>query len=800
MQQLSLEQKVRIISGADYWATCSESSVGLRSIVFSDGPIGVRGKAWDEEDRSACLPCPTALAATWDEEVVARVCEVLAAEARRKGVDVLLAPMLNMHRSPLAGRHFECFSEDPLLTGRIGAAYVRSLQSYGVGATPKHFVGNDSETGRRTLDVQVDERTLREVYLAPFELAVAAGAWVVMSAYNGLGGYTMSEHPLLSDPLKREWGFDGVVVSDWTAVRSTIAAAEGANDLAMPGPAEVWGVPLISAVRAGLVREGAIDDKVRRILRLAVRVGAVRGIAASSSTKFAPTNVALVLRDAAARSIVLVRNENSMLPLDRQVLRRIAVIGAHASEPQIQGGGSASVVPHYVVSPLEGIRAAAGAAIDISYSTGADFGEPLYPVPSELLRDPSCGEAGVEVKFIDPRGATISTEHHGGTELVWGGDPVPAASCIELRTQLRSRRDGLHQLGVIGRGIYRLEVNGKVIVDAALGFDADSVGSPACQSGAIELVAGKSVDVFLVHTVPPKAVAASLTVAIREPELPEGAEMDAAVTNARESDVAIVVVGTTPRLETEECDRRCLVLPGRQDELVRRVAEANPRTVVVVNSGAPVELGWRYDVAAVVLSWFPGQEFGNALADVLFGLREPGGRLPTTWPASQEDVPVLEVRPQDGVLAYKEGLHIGYRAWANAAASPAYPFGHGLGYTSWRYLEIDASQSVTTAEKTVVRVRVMNTGPRPGRHIVQVYLQKPDSGIERPALWLAGFAVHTAQPGEEVQVPVTLVARTFQHWSRETRRWENEFGDFRILAGSSSADLTVETHITVKPA
>ena len=371
--RLSAEQKVRLLTGADFWALYPEPDAGLRRVVTSDGPAGVRGETWDERDTSANVPSPTALAATWDCDRVAAIGRLLAAEARRKGVDVLLAPTVNLHRTPYGGRHFECFSEDPLLTARIGVAYVRGLQSQGVGATVKHFVCNDSETERMSVDVRIDERTLRELYLAPFEAIVReAGAWAVMASYNGVNGSTMTESPLLRSILHDEWGYDGLVMSDWTATRSTEAAARAALDLAMPGPAErfgPWGDALLAAVRAGQVDEALLDDKVLRILRLAARVGGLDGAVPVTP---APVDIPRELRAAAAASFVLARNERSLLPLDRagrdgSGLGRVALIGPNAEIARTLGGGSATVYPPYTVSPLDGLRAA---GLDVAFAPG----------------------------------------------------------------------------------------------------------------------------------------------------------------------------------------------------------------------------------------------------------------------------------------------------------------------------------------------------------------------------------------------------------------------------------------------
>jgi beta-glucosidase len=350
---LALERKVRLLTGADFWSLYPEPAAGLRRLVVSDGPAGVRGERWDERDTSANVPSPTALAASWDEARIECLGRLLAAEARRKGVDVLLAPTVNLHRTPYGGRHFECFSEDPLLSARIGAAYVRGVQAGGVGATVKHFVANDSETERFTLDARVEERTLRELYLAPFEVIVReARAWAVMAAYNSVNGTTMTEHPMLREVLQEEWGFDGVVMSDWYAARSTEPAANATLDLVMPGPTGPWGEKLVAAVRDGWVEEAAVDEKVLRLLRLAARVGALDGAetVAAHAEPWSDADVAAELRATAAAGFVLARNDGPLLPLERSTLRRVVVLGPNAAVARTLGGGSATVFPPYTLS------------------------------------------------------------------------------------------------------------------------------------------------------------------------------------------------------------------------------------------------------------------------------------------------------------------------------------------------------------------------------------------------------------------------------------------------------------------
>jgi beta-glucosidase len=814
LAKLSVGQKVRLLTGADFWALYPEPDAGLRRLVTSDGPAGVRGEVWDERDTSANVPSPTALAATWDCDRVAAIGALLASECRRKGVDMLLAPTVNLHRTPYGGRHFECFSEDPLLTARIGVGYVRGLQDAGVAATVKHFVGNDSETQRFTVDVRIDERTLRELYLAPFEAIVReAGAWAVMASYNGVNGATLTESPLLRDVLHGDWGFDGVVVSDWTATRSTVAAAQAALDLAMPGPATTfgpWGDKLAEAVADGRVDEALIDDKVLRILRLAARVGELDGTAAAPVRSLRPAEIAHDLRAAAAASFVLARNDG-LLPLPAPALGRVAVIGPNAELARTLGGGSATVWPPYTISPLDGLR---GAGLNVTYAPGA-LGHLRTPAARApwLLRPDRSGP-GSEVRYYTAAGELAGTEQRDGTAFRWLsgfgalGEAEPIAR-LRINCVIAATDAGTYQLGVSGIGRFRLTVDGTEVFNTTLqvteGADiAELLMAPPQHLAPVELTAGQSVSVELEHDVRSSPLQGFGTFAQLDLEPPHGTddeEIAAAEALAAASDIAVVVVGTTAEVESEGFDRTSLALPGRQDELVRRVAAANPRTVVVVNSGAPVLLPWADEVAAVLLTWFGGQEFGHALADVLLGDAEPGGRLPTSWPASEEGLP--STQPTDGVLTYTEGLFIGYRAYDRDGREPLFPFGHGAGYTSWSYesitVDCDPAGAIGPAGPgTAVCVEVRNTGARRGREVVQVYASRPDSKIERPAKWLVGFAAVEADPGETVNVGVLLPAQAFRHWS-ETG-WTIEAGTFTLVAGSSSAVLPLSGRVQLEGA
>ncbi|MFF1659060.1 glycoside hydrolase family 3 protein [Streptomyces sp. NPDC058255] len=790
--KLDLDAKARLLSGQDMWSLPALPEIGLKSLVMSDGPIGVRGVHWTADDPSTALPSPTALAATWDPELARRAGVLLAQEARRKHVHVLLAPTVNLHRSPLGGRHFEAYSEDPYLTGVIGTGYVRGVQSGGVGTTVKHFVANDAETDRFTVNNVVSERALRELYLAPFEAIVEnAHPWGIMTAYNSVNGTTMTEHRyLVNEILRAEWGFDGFNVSDWMAARSTKAAIEGGLDVAMPGPRTVYGAPLAAAVRAGEVEEAKVDEAVRNVLRLAARVGILEGAEPVVTEPPAPVDGEALAREIARRALVLVRNERRALPLKPGT---VALIGAAARDARVLGGGSATVFPARIVSPLDGLTAALPEG-SLTYAVGAD--------PNEEL---AVAGKGFELRAVcrDAHGEVIGSGSAPNGQIQWMGEDLPdgvthdTLHTVELTGTFTPRDSGPHTFGIKGLGAFTLAVDGTTYFDDAQRTENDDpfeafFGAPVPRAQA-ELTAGRPVEVSLTHVVslpegiPMKVVGFAL--AHQEPQRDPDELIAEAVEAARAADTAVVVVATTDRVESEGFDRKDLRLPGRQDELVHAVAAANPNTVVVVNSGSPVELPWRDEVAAVLLSWFPGQQGGAALADVLTGAHEPGGRLPTTWGAF-EDAPVTEVLPSDGELPYTEGVFIGYRAWEKAGKAPSYPFGHGLGYTDWTYESIEVDGTTAT-------IRVRNSGERAGREVVQVYLAPVEPGAERPARLLAGFAGVEAAPGESAEAVVELPRRAFEIWDESTNAWSFVKGSYEVQAGRSITDRRVAATINV---
>lgn len=769
--RLTLEEKASLTAGEDMWHTPAVERVGLGRLKVSDGPAGCRGGRFTAS-RSTSFPCGTALGATWDVDLVRRVGEALGEETRAKGAHVLLAPTVNLHRTPLAGRSFECHSEDPHLGAGLAVAYVEGVQSRGVGCAIKHFVCNDQETERMTIDADVDERTRRELYLAPFEAAVRrAGVWSVMAAYNRLDGLWCSEHPgLLDDLLNGEWGFDGLVMSDWFGTHSTGALAAGL-DLEMPGPATALGHHVVEAVERGEVDEADLDDAVRRLLRLMARTGALEGGDGTESSDPVPGSRALA-REAATAGIVLLRNDG-VLPLDPAAVARLAVLGPNADLVEVQGGGSAQVNPHHVVTPVAGL---AERFADLVHEPGVSIAAGIPALdPRRLSAD---GEEGFRLEYVaggELEGEIVLAEHASRTRLVWLGDPGPglATGGFSVRASARFTPDvtGPWRFALTSAGATRLLLDGEVVVDnssptrgpAFFGMGSTEV------TGDLDLVAGAAVDLVVeLHAAEGLPLAGVVVGAAP----PLGADpVGRAVAAAAEADVAVVVVGLNSDWETEGRDRADLALPGGQDDLVRRVAAANPRTVVVVNAGAPVLMPWADDVAAVVQLWYPGEAGGEALADVLTGVVSPSGRLPVTFPRRDEDV--LPVG-RGGTVTYDEGLGTGYR---RRGVEPLFPFGHGLSYTTFAYGSVDVAVGEEGVE---VSVEVTNTGGLAGAEVVQVYLRGP--GYDRPDRELEAFAKVHLDAGEArvVRLPVDL--RGLAVWDDG---WVVEPGRREVLIGAS---------------
>ncbi|TPX03320.1 glycoside hydrolase family 3 protein, partial [Schumannella luteola] len=653
VRRLTLDEKVRVLTGRTAWRLHELPSVGLRSIAMSDGPVGVRGLGEVPGETSALFPAPSAVGATWDAELAAEVGAAFAREARDHGVDVVLAPQVNIQRTPVGGRHFECYSEDPLLTSLVGGAVIRGIQREGVAACVKHYIANDSETDRTEYLATLDAQTLREVSLAPFEYAVReVGAWSVMAAYNrvddGVEASPMTDHRhLLTDLLKGELGFDGVVVSDWMAARSTEGAALGGLDVIMPGPGGPWEERLLEAVRAGRVPEGLVDDKVARILLLARRVGALD---APEQVPSAGPDVAELITRVAARSTVVLRRDEQAPVWDRPAPARIALLGPNAVRPHVLGGGSSTVHPAHVVAPAEGLAARFPGA-ELVVRRGGDSRR-LTPDLELADRTAHADGALLEAELLAADGRVLETRRLHDWDG-WLRDLGDAVHRVRLRAELRLTEPGTHRLEVATVGGYLVRIDGETVAEHAdeVGVEVildSSINTPEGHGGDVEIDAPRVVSLESEHLViRAGGYGAIIRAGLRHraPGEDPDTELAAAVAAAADAELTVVIVGTNEEVESEGWDRTGLRLPGRQDELVERVLDVAPDAVVVVNAGAPVILPWLARARTVLWVWFPGQEMGHALAAVLAGDLEPAGRLPWTLPADEADVPVPHAVP-----------------------------------------------------------------------------------------------------------------------------------------------------------
>ena len=822
--EMSLEERLCLVAGRDLWHTNAVERLGLASLHLSDGPSGVRG-ARTVGATSASFPCGIALGATFDPGLAFELGAALAFEARAKGAHVVLGPTVNLHRHPLGGRHFESYSEDPLLTAELAVSYVEGLQSNGVAATVKHYVCNDTEHERHTISSEVDERTLRELYLVPFEAAVTrAGAWAVMAAYNRIGGVYAAEHEvLIGQVLRAEWGFDGVVVSDWYGTKSTVASALAGLDLEMPGPPAHFGKRLAKAVASGEVPVDVLDAKVRRLLVLAGRTGALERAGGPSPTgghTTSPEEPARLARTIAVESFTLLRNEAPrggsapLLPLDVRGARTVALIGPNAERTAIQGGGSARVQPSAPVSVLAGMRARlAPAGISVTHSPGCTIERATPPLSGELELAYFAGPAA--------SGEPLATEKTLGSSLIWLGDPVPgeeglAAGAFSVRcaTTLVAGpgAGGAWRFSLVCVGTAQLEIDGAVVVDASdpdlltpgkafFGMGCEEVAAVA------ELEEGRAYDLVATYRVLADSPVAGLVVGAAPPTAGPDEMMADAVACAAAADLAVVVVGTNGEWETEGHDREVMDLPGRQDELVSRVVAANPRTVVLVNAGSPVTMPWARDVAALAQIWFGGQEIGAAVADVLSGDRDPGGRLPTTLPVALTDTPAFGSYPgQGGLERYDEGLLMGYRHYDTNGVEPAFAFGHGLSYTTFELRDLSIAVKVPEVGSghdrlaVAIGLEVENTGNRAGTEVVQCFLHPLAPVPGAAAQQLAAFEkVHLAA-GESTRVTLELSERSFSHFDTALHRFVVDPGRFEIRVGRSSREIDLTAVVEIPPA
>lgn len=799
LAQLTLKQKVRLVTGASLWRTHPIPELGIPVLKVSDGPNGVRG---DGGASAASFPVGICMGATWNPALIKTLGIAIAEEAKTKDVQVVLGPTINLHRTPLGGRNFECYAEDPVLSGELAAAFTEGVQSQGVGACLKHFVCNDSEFERHTISVNVDEQTLREVYLLPFQIAIEKSSpWTIMAAYNRVNGiYACSHDELLNQVLKKEWGFEGLVISDWFAGKETLGNALGGLDLEMPGPSRVWGDSLSDAVVAGLVPESVLDDKVLRLLRVLQWSGRLECPAEAPERSVDIAGHQDIAYQTAVEGMVLLKNEG-VLPLARSSIQKIAVIGPNVRHFRIMGGGSSSLKPHYISTPLAALRERYPGMDVVSQEGCPTF--KYIPEPERALLTPAIdvGEAvddaarGLRVRFYaDLERTELIRQRIISQSTVHASLLAGAATAMTLDGEYLCETAGDYTFGLLSTGRARMRLDNDIVID---NWTSPEPGEAFFMQGSSEVratqffEAGRRIRVVIEFEVSADTMFKGLRYGILEPQFLD--PISEAVALARASDACILMVGTNDDWETEGNDRETLTLPGAQDELIARVLAVNPKTVVVNNSGAPIAMPWVDQAPAVLQCWFPGQEFGRALMDLLFGDVSPSGRLPLTFPKKIEDVPAFAHYPgSHGQVRYEEGLNIGYRGFYAAQTEPLFAFGHGLTYTRFDYSEVHAALNDT---EVVVSLWVANTGKVAGQEVVQAYVCFPDSQVSRPALSLAGFTKVTIASGAAVRVRLFLPLARFKYWDTDAKTFLLEAGACTLQIGSSAADLKLATSI-----
>jgi beta-glucosidase len=784
VKKMTIHERVRLLSGRDGKQTQPISRLGVPSITLVDGPHCARRLAGALDvvpgESSTCFPTGTGMGASWDVDLIKRIGQALGRETIGVGAQVLLGPTINIIRHPLAGRSFECLSEDPQLTAALATAYIHGVQAQGVGTCVKHFACNNQEAERYRVDVRIDQRTLRELYLPAFEAAVCeAGAWSIMAAYNRLNGqYCCQSQELLRQILIEEWGFDGVVVTDWGALHACEQALAAGCHLEMPGPGVFYGRNLADAVEHRQVPVEHVDDAAGRVLHLVERCTGQRAAGEVDSAR----HRALAL-EAAENSMVLLKNTAAALPL--RDVSSIAVLGPNAAETQYGGGGSSCGQPPYLISVLDGLRECCGDRVVIRHEPGCDnYDHFLPPVPADWFPD---GLQRSQWSSAWEQDATLCQQDSTGWINDWYMPARDAADFMVRWTgDLVVPANGCYRFVLDHCGVVQLRIDETILIDDCL-TGPPIASERSLPDATIELSAGRRYRLGLVYR---NTHAQMFThCKLMATRLLSANERQACIQQAvavvRDVDAAVVVVGGIDNVgETEGIDRRGLGLPGDQDELIRAVAAANPRTVVLLNRGGPSLMPWLNAVPAVMQTWFAGQEVGRAAARILMGDTEPGGRLPMRFPASEASVGAEY--PGDQQLAYTEGCLVGYRYDDHAGIEPLFPFGHGLGYTEFELTALAWPETAVVGEDLRLGVRVRNLGNR-GRVVLQCYASWPDADADDPVRELVGFGKWWIEENGRQDVEIVITARALRRW--RTAGWLTPVGEYRFAIGCSSRDL-----------
>ncbi|KAK0461743.1 glycoside hydrolase family 3 protein [Desarmillaria tabescens] len=828
--KLTLNDKVKLLTGLGWWHTEAIPHANIESMRMSDGPNGVRGTQYFNGVPSSCFPSSTGLGSSFDLELAYKIGEALGDECRAKSCHILLAPTVNTQRSPLGGRGFESFSEDGVLNGEIAAAYINGLQSKGVSATIKHYVANDQEHERFSVSSEVSERALREIYLKPFQIAIRkSDPWALMSSYNRVNGLHVSEDKrLLDDILRKEWGYKGLIMSDWTGVYSTVESIKAGVDLEMPGPSVVRGPAVLRAIQAGKLVDNDINDRVRKVLEL-LRKAHNSGISFNGLEEGVDTpELRKLLRRAAADSVVLLKNKAGLLPLSAPT--SIAVIGPNAKTAMTSGGGSAQLLSTYTVSPLQGIIEAAKAVnAQVNYTVGATSHKLLPLLDASIKQQDGTPGALLEFWNEPPTPDFISPQADLNSSLkqpVWD-TKTSVSNCILLdgvkaekvstscwtrySTTFIPDESGDWEFGMNVSGIGNMFIDKKIVIDQSTKteysksfFGAGSTevraiveGMKAGQEYGLEV---RLSNVEFIARGPPFPYWGGFRLGgIRVVGGQEAIQEAEAL--ARASDVVILLIGLNHDWESEGFDRDHMKLPGLTNDLVSKVLQANPRTVVVNQSGTPVEMPWIDDADTVLQAFYGGNELGNGLADVLFGKVNPSAKLSLTFPKRLEDNPSYpsfgNKCQEHGKVLYNEGIFVGYRGYEIKKTAPLFPFGFGLSYSKFDYSDLSCSE-ISPDGKFSVQFKITNSSGIDGREVAQIYISDVESSLPRPAKELKGFVKEMLKAGETKVIIFSLDRDALGYYDDRKSSWIAEKGEFVVLVGPSSADVRMERSIELK--
>lgn len=793
LSRMTLEEKASLVSGYNTFYTKPIERLGIPSIAMTDGPLGVNCCG-----HATSFPAGPAMASTWDTRLLYNTGVTLAMEAKDRGKNMILGPTLNIHRVAGGGRNFESFGEDPFLAARMGVSYVEGMQDMDVAACAKHFSNNNQEYNRLAYDVIADEATLHEIYFPAFRAVVEeAGCMAVMSSYNKVRGqFASANHYLLNETLKDNWGFEGIVLSDFGAVHGAEEYINGGLDLEMPGGEWMVRDTILMLLDEGKLTMERLDDAVSRILATMFRMGLFDDTQRDKQKDNLPIP-AEISAEIARKGIVLLKNDG-VLPLDKEKLQSIAVLGPASDTARTGGGGSSHVTPASATSPLQAITNESGTDISIHHAIGTlgnirgNIIKPKY-LSTEFEGQTVRGLKAAYYDNMEFKGEPIVKQVDTMIDFSWHNEPHPDMEgihehfSVRWTGQLTADQDGLYALSISSDDGSRLYVDGELLVNNW------SIQGVRTRNGFIELKKGVPRDIMIEYFENTGYAAMHFSWEY----IGEDRLQAEAVEAAGKSDVAIIFAGLSIQDESEGWDYADIKMPGNQDALISAVSKVNKNTIVVLYGGIGLDMReWIDDVAAVIQAWYPGQAGSEVLADIVFGNTNPSGKLPTTfikkWADSYAEPDYPEV---DGKIEFKEGIFVGYRYYEKNSIAVQFPFGHGLSYTQFDYSNMKVEPQA--GGSFIIKADITNTGDRPGDEIVQLYIAPDSQRADRPIKELKGFARLSLNPGETKVVNIELPADAFSVFDMDKRDWKVLKGKYKIHLAGSSADIRLTSDIVV---